>query len=213
MAAIKGWFTMNGIHIPVMEGQSKAEAASKYMNSKHGKIVAKLSSKKYTKQKGLTDKDKNIIDNWVQNGNDISSDMQSRLQTIIKNNATVSGKVNLIRRVTTPELGTSIKEIKNNPDNLIGKTITSKGFLATSSKEGGADNFVGIDLKINNVKNTKGLDINSIKGLSLSTANRRSAEQEVLFNKGTKYKITKVNLFRDKSGDVYDYTIEADIIG
>ena len=46
MATIKGWFTMNGMHIPIMEGQSKAEAASKYMNSKHGKDVAKLSSKK-----------------------------------------------------------------------------------------------------------------------------------------------------------------------
>lgn len=51
MATIKGWFTMNGMHIPIMEGQSKAAAANKYMNSKHGKEVARLSSKTYTKKK------------------------------------------------------------------------------------------------------------------------------------------------------------------
>lgn len=51
MANIKGWFTMNGMHIPIMEGQSKAEAAQKYMNSKHGKTVSKLASKTYTKKK------------------------------------------------------------------------------------------------------------------------------------------------------------------
>jgi len=51
MATIKGWFTMNGVHIPIMEGQSKADAASKYINSKHGKTVAKLSSKTTTKKK------------------------------------------------------------------------------------------------------------------------------------------------------------------
>ena len=51
MATIKGWFTMNGMHIPIMEGQSKAEAASKYINSKHGKTVARLSSKITNKNK------------------------------------------------------------------------------------------------------------------------------------------------------------------
>lgn len=193
------WRTIGGRRVFIKDGEDLETAMKK--------------SGKFDKNEQLSEEDKNIIDNWVQNGNDINSDMQSRLQTIIKNNATVSGKVNLIRKATTPELGTSIKEIKDNPDNLIGKTITSTGFLATSSKEGGADNFVGITIKINNVKNTKGLDINSIKGLSSSTAQRRYHEEEVLFNKGTKYKITKVNLLRDKTGDIYDYNIEADIIG
>lgn len=51
MAGIKGWFTMNGMHIPIMEGQSRAEAASKYINSKHEKTVARLSSKITNKNK------------------------------------------------------------------------------------------------------------------------------------------------------------------
>lgn len=42
---VKGWFTINGVHIPILEGESKAQAAQKYINSKHGKEVAKLSSK------------------------------------------------------------------------------------------------------------------------------------------------------------------------
>ena len=35
MAEIKGWFTVNGIHIPIMDGQSKGDAVKAYMNSKH----------------------------------------------------------------------------------------------------------------------------------------------------------------------------------
>ena len=50
MATIKGWFTMNGMHIPIMEGQSRAEAAKKYYASKYGKTVAKLSSKTSAKK-------------------------------------------------------------------------------------------------------------------------------------------------------------------
>ena len=33
---------MNGVHIPIMKGQSKADAAKKYLNSKHGKDIANL---------------------------------------------------------------------------------------------------------------------------------------------------------------------------
>ena len=139
-------------------------------------------------------------------------ELARKVKEIIKDNGTVNGKVNLIRKVTTPELGTTVEEIKTNPDKLVGRTITAKGFLSTSSKEHGADNFVGVAVKINNVKNTKGLDINKIEGLSLYGATRRVAEGEVLFNKGTKYKITKVNLIKDNWGDIFDYNIEADII-
>ena len=170
-------------------------------------------SGKFQKKKEITGEDKNIIDDWVQLGNDMEEERQNRLKEIIRDNGTVNGKVNLIRKVTTPELGTTVEEIKTNPDKLIGRTITAKGFLSTSSKEHGADNFVGVAVKINNVKNTKGLDINKIDGLSLYGATRRAAEGEVLFNKGTKYKITKVNLIKDNWGDIFDYNIEADIIG
>ena len=53
MAEIVGWFSLKGgAHIPIMKGQSKAEAAKKYYTSKHGKDVAKLSSKTRTKSEG-----------------------------------------------------------------------------------------------------------------------------------------------------------------
>lgn len=64
MATIKGWFTMNGMHIPIMEGQSKAEAAQKYINSKHGKTVARLSAKTKTK---LNKKEKPTSEEVIKN--------------------------------------------------------------------------------------------------------------------------------------------------
>lgn len=192
------WRTIAGRRVFIKDGQNLSDAMKK--------------SGKFQKKKEITGEDKNIIDDWVQLGNDMEEEKQNRLKEIIKDNGTVNGKVNLIRKVTTPELGTTVEEIKTNPDKLIGRTITAKGFLSTSSKESGADNFVGVTVKINNVKNTKGLDINKIDGLSLYGATRRAAEGEVLFNKGTKYKITKVNLMKDNWGEIYDYTIEADII-
>ena len=61
MAEIKGWFTMNGVHIPIIEGQSKTEAAKKYLGSKYGKDVAKLSNKG-SKTEKFTDSKGNIIE-------------------------------------------------------------------------------------------------------------------------------------------------------
>ena len=63
MAEIAGWFTVGGRHIPYMVGQSKAEAAKAYMNSKHGKDVARLSSKTYTKKKEASSGNKQL-DNY-----------------------------------------------------------------------------------------------------------------------------------------------------
>lgn len=61
MAGIKGWFTMNGMHIPILEGQSRADAAKNYMNSKHGKSVSKLSSKKSVKGKQINTSKKSEV--------------------------------------------------------------------------------------------------------------------------------------------------------
>lgn len=65
MAEIVGWFSLKGgAHIPIMKGQSKSEAAKAYMNSKHGKTVARLSSKTYTKKKETNESSiKNILKN------------------------------------------------------------------------------------------------------------------------------------------------------
>lgn len=54
MAEIVGWFSLKGgAHIPIMKGQSRAEAAKKYYASKHGKTVAKLSSRTNGKKGGI----------------------------------------------------------------------------------------------------------------------------------------------------------------
>ena len=131
------WRTKGGRKVFIADGDDLETAMKK--------------SGKFDKNEQLSEEDKNIIDNWVQLGNDIDKEMQDKLEGIIKNNATVTGKCNLIRRVTTPELDTTLDEIKHNPDKLIGKVITSKGFLSTSSKEGGADNFVGIVISLSTI--------------------------------------------------------------
>jgi len=138
---------------------------------------------------------------------------QEKLSKIIEEHGTITGECNLLRRLTTPELGIKYSEIKEDPNKLVGKTITSRGFLATSEREGGAESFLGLKVKFTNIQNTKGLDINKQEGLHPSLENRRKLEQEILFNKGTKYKITKVEPIKDKEGDIYDFDIEAEIIG
>ena len=51
MAGIKGWFTMNGMHIPIMEGQSRAEAAKNYIS--YNKKIQKNAYKKVEEAKRL----------------------------------------------------------------------------------------------------------------------------------------------------------------
>ena len=85
MAGIKGWFTMNGMHIPILEGQSRADAAKNYMNSKYGKDVAKLSSKgggKTTKQSSQNVKEaKKVKDSIKEIKSDKYSDGTYDLET------------------------------------------------------------------------------------------------------------------------------------
>lgn len=201
MATIKGWFTMNGMHIPIMEGQSRAEAAKKYYASKYGKTVAKLSSNATNK---LNEKEKKAINDWVHKDKNIDNESSQLLSNTIKNKGDVSGKVELFRNVTSPELGIRFSEIRNNPNILIGKEVEARSFLSTSKTVEGAQIFQGVTIKITKVSNTKGLDISKVSD--------KKRETEVVFNKGTKYKITKCKLIRDKTGDVMNYDIEAQII-
>lgn len=76
MAEIAGWFTTStGQHIPYMKGQSKAEAAQKYMSSKHGKTVARLSSKTYTKKENLSNLQKTARE---QSWNDFRNNIRNK---------------------------------------------------------------------------------------------------------------------------------------
>lgn len=50
MAEPIGWFTVNGVHVPIFDGQSKTDAYKKYINSKHGKDVVRLSNKQQDKE-------------------------------------------------------------------------------------------------------------------------------------------------------------------
>lgn len=184
--SITGWITIKGTHIPLLDGESKASAYNRF-------------------KKSFTLADKKVINEWVHKDKNISEKDGRLLSNIINQKGTVSGDVELYRNVTSPELGIKFREIKQNPDLLVGKEIEARSFLSTSKTLEGAQIFQGVTIKITNVSNTKGLDISKISD--------KKRETEVVFNKGTKYKITKCKLIRDKTGDVMNYDIEAKIIG
>ena len=56
MAEITGWFTMNGNHIPIINGESQASAAKRFLDLKnkqkrnYAKKGKTVTSKKYTKK-------------------------------------------------------------------------------------------------------------------------------------------------------------------
>lgn len=43
MAEITGWFTMNGVHIPIMNGESRTDAAKRFLDKKVGKYTKNAS--------------------------------------------------------------------------------------------------------------------------------------------------------------------------
>jgi len=94
--------------------------------------------------------------------------------------------------------------LKQNPSLILDKEITAKNFLSTSKTTEGTFGFTGHLIKIKNIQNTNGLDISKIS--------TKENELEVLFNKGTVYKITKCKPLYDADGDFMDFDIEAIII-
>lgn len=98
-----------------------------------------------------------------------------------------------------------IKDWYNNPkefeQSVIGKIITPGGFLSTCTEHSGA--FSGLDIIFDEI-HSKGLDISNIK-LNVNLYDR---ENEVLFDKGTSYKITKIGYYKCENGKIYD-TYEA----
>lgn len=83
MAEPIGWFTVNGVHVPIFDGQSKADAYKKYIDSKHGKDVARLSSKSNTKSINKKEKTKKDLEKQLDEGlNDLDFD---ELNSVYKN--------------------------------------------------------------------------------------------------------------------------------
>lgn len=135
------------------------------------------------------------------NMDEVSSNILSN--TIIQS-GDVTGDINLYRMVSLDELGIKFKELKQNANAIINKEIIAKNFLSTAKEVSGTYGFNGHLIKITGVQNTKGLDI--------SKWSVKPNELEVLFNKGTTYKITKCKPLYDADGDFMNFDIEAIII-
>lgn len=212
MAEITGWFTMNGMHIPIMKGQSKTEAASKYMNSKHGKTVAKLSSKTKGKSgsKNISkeDMDNAVFEYTTSRYQTINKNLRNEksltkkdtklvndLDSAIDNSSIPSGTV--LYRGTSPEalgIKTNINKMTSaDVKSLVGTTFTDKAYMSTSKSKAAASNFSGrgdYSGKVNFIITTKG----NKKGLDVgSNSNFGKKEKEVILPRNTKLKITKAS--------------------
>lgn len=156
------------------------------------------------------DKVLDVLKQYKDGGNYIKSDKEATelLKQVIDKYGTVTGNVTLYRNEELQKMFglSSRSEWYDNPEEfekfIIGKVITPGGFLSTSKHPLGMI-FNGIEIKFTNVKNTKGLDLSTIK-LNVNVYDR---EEEVLFNVGTSYKINKVVYHNYHNGKDY-YSLE-----
>lgn len=145
-----------------------------------------------------------LID-YIERSNHIADSPETvkEVSSIIKTYGLTSGDVSLYRRVSYGELGISEEDLFENPESIVGKKIKSKGFMSTSKFVEGTNNFDGQLIHFTHVSSSnKGLDISTFSAMYTSFED----EEEVLFNYGTVYQITK-SVFTDSG--IY---IEAEIL-
>lgn len=205
MAEIAGWFTMNGKHIPYMKGQSKAEAASKYMSSKHGKTVARLSSKKTNKTENKKEdisytseiKKQEIIDKYnISEGEsasikDYTSDGYLSINKELKDNY---GDISKCSR----EVEDKCKNIDSTLDKLPkyeGTVVRREpDYMSAKYKEGRTytNDFYTSTTAWSDVGGVTQLYIKQSSGCNISKLSTSPGENEVLLPRGFTYKITKI---------------------
>lgn len=185
MAEIKGWFTMNGMHIPIMEGQSKSEAAQKYINSKHGKIVAKLSSKTTKKEYKDYYEGEKAIGSFHSDNPDI--DYENVVNTRDKKDA--------VRQYTAGDYDNINNYLKGNGDFTEGQkttfndTIKQMDSCFTGKTQNDFYTYRGIAIDKNNINVG---DIITNKGYTSTSISKFIADDFSEYYKGTTIQI-KVN--------------------
>lgn len=133
---------------------------------------------------------------YVERSNHILDDPETvnEVSQIIKTYGNISGKIDLYRRVSFDELGISEQSFNDDPFSIIDKIIKPRGFMSTSKYIDGTSNFDGQLIHFINVSSSnKGLDISTFSWMYSSFGD----EEEVIFNIGTKYKITDIIQYGD----------------
>lgn len=99
------------------------------------------------------------------------------------------------------------REINNKINNVIGKTITEKGFMSTTKSLNIAENNMynfgstkPVILEIRGTKGTKGYDVMKKASKRLREVEKAEPQKEVLLAKNKKY---KVNSISNKNGNIY----------
>lgn len=82
MAEVKQWITVNGKHIPIMEGESKEDAVKKAMGNK---TIIKTTEKKETAKKKTATSDKSKKETKTSNARRVESDEEQKERQIAAN--------------------------------------------------------------------------------------------------------------------------------
>ena len=104
MAEITGWFTINGVHIPIMEGQTKATAMKAYID-KQVKKQASAKAKSNSTKSSKDNKDNKISD---------TERKEKQFEIIKKNNAMTDDYHTGIR--SAKDIKTAIEAFKTKVD-------------------------------------------------------------------------------------------------
>lgn len=180
---VEKWITVAGKHIPIYKDADKGVET-------------------------LTDNEKKLISGYVGLGNemnDLQPERAKALDAVIAKTGDVSGDISLYRAMSIKELGVGSKsELRNNPDMIVGKTFSTRGFMSTSkTREGtGIDEFSSTAFRTALVHFVKA----KTAGLDISEFSDRKDEQEVLFSRDASYKILSCKV----NGN--DIEIEAEIL-
>ena len=141
------------------------------------------------------------LKNYKRNGNSINEEDSKLLSNLIKEKGEPIHTTLYRKEWLHQIIGGSPKEFYSDPhsfENLVlDKVITPGGFLSTCTEHSGA--FSGMDIIFNEI-HSKGLDISEMP-LNVEQYDR---ENEVLFDKGTSYKITKIGYYKCETGEIYD---------
>ena len=175
-------------------------------NNGNGEVANKENKVALPGVNNLSNIEKQAVKDYTKYNDRISEESASILSKAIIGHGDIYGKDQILYRVCSyNELGVEkLKDIKQNPKSIIGNEFTSTNFLSTSKTISGTHGFNGQLIKIVGIENTKGLDISSIS--------EKENEKEVIFNKGTKYKIIKAKNLYDGDGDYMNTEIEVKII-
>lgn len=223
------WVTINGTHVLVDEtgtakGGGKLNGMSfKNAKSKSRKPAASGAAHQESKPVSLTEEDKGVLNRYFNTVDGFlvnqlirlgKVENQSEFEKYLPELTNVIGKARLkedtqvLRGASfdtaVQSTGLSKDEILKDPDKLIGKTLTEKGFMSTTTDQHEADVYGsgpsgGMIYHMTLPKGSRAVDIHEIESDDDET-------NEIVVQRGAKLKVTKAEKSGNKVHIWCDYT-------